>query len=103
MSTTFNYADFKISHEMVATKFVETEHATVAAEDWSRVRSPSRTLRRMKRGFHNRNIRHYRKPTSYKMGGVIYIHPTLARAVREQVKNTADDMMTKAFFGWGAQ
>ena len=101
MTTTFNYADFKVSHEMVATRLVETENATEAAEDWSRVRSPARTWRRMKRGFHNRNIRHYRKPTAYKMGGVIYIHPTLARAVREQVKKTADNMMTDAL--WGAQ
>lgn len=69
--------------------FVETESATEAAEDWSRVRSPSRARRRMKRGF-PQNVRHYRKPAAYQMDGVTYIHPRLMKALRERIDDATD-------------
>lgn len=83
------YSDIVASIEP-AVSIVESEHATVAAEDWSKVRSPSRARRRLKAGIGNRNIRHYRKPTAYKMGNTIIIHPTLAKAIREQFVETMD-------------
>lgn len=51
---------------------------TVPAEDWSRVRSPSRARRRMHRGF-RQNVRYYDAPTPKAMviGGVMYVHPDM--------------------------
>lgn len=51
---------------------------TVAAEDWSRVRSPSRARRRMRRGF-RQNVRYYDAPTPKAtiIGGVMYVHPDM--------------------------
>lgn len=78
-----------------AMQFVETENATEAAEDWSRVRSPSRARRRMKRGF-PQNVRHYRKPAAYQMDGVTYIHPRLMKVLRERIDD-ATDHIDRAF------
>lgn len=58
---------------------------TVPAEDWSRVRSPGRARRRMRRGF-RQNIRYYDAPTPKAMviGGVIYVHPDMLDAIMKQ-------------------
>jgi hypothetical protein len=61
---------------------VESLHATEAYEDWSRVRSPARARRRLKRGF-RQNIVHMRKPAAFRINGVIYAHPEIIRALRE--------------------
>ncbi len=55
---------------------------TVPAEDWSRVRSPGRARRRMRRGF-RQNIRYYDAPTPKAMviGGVMYVHPDMLNAI----------------------
>lgn len=55
---------------------------TVPAEDWSRVRSPGRARRRMRRGF-RQNIRYYDAPTPKAMviGGVMYAHPDMVDAI----------------------
>jgi hypothetical protein len=53
-------------------------------EDWSRVRSPSRAIRRMKYG-HPQNIRYYDVPKKEAMqkGGTLVMHPEMARQLRE--------------------
>lgn len=58
---------------------------TVPAEDWSRVRSPGRARRRMRRGF-RQNIRYYDAPTPKAMviGGVMYVHPDMLDAIMKQ-------------------
>lgn len=58
---------------------------TVPAEDWSRVRSPGRARRRMRRGF-RQNIRYYDAPTPKAMviGGVMYVHPDMLDAITKQ-------------------
>ncbi len=58
---------------------------TVPAEDWSRVRSPGRARRRMRRGF-RQNVRYYDAPTPKAMviGGVIYVHPDMLGAIMKQ-------------------
>lgn len=43
------------------TNIIESDLMTVPAEDWSRVRSPSRALRRMRQG-HRQNVRYYQAP-----------------------------------------
>lgn len=55
---------------------------TVPAEDWSRVRSPSRARRRIRRGF-RQNIRHYDAPSPNAMivNGVMYVHPDMLSAL----------------------
>lgn len=55
---------------------------TVPAEHWSRVRSPGRARRRMRRGF-RQNVRYYDAPTPKAMviGGVIYVHPDMLDAI----------------------
>jgi hypothetical protein len=85
-------------------RFVESPLATSEAEDWSRVRSPSRAKRRLKRGF-PQNIRRYRKPACYfvKAENVYYIHPELMKAMREEIGEKMDRAMThqisSALFG----
>lgn len=58
---------------------------TVPAEDWSRVRSPARARRRMRRGF-RQNIRYYDAPTPKAMiiGGVMYVHPDMLAAMMKR-------------------
>lgn len=58
---------------------------TVPAEDWSRVRSPARARRRMRRGF-RQNIRYYDAPTpkAIVIGDVIYVHPDMLNAIMKQ-------------------
>lgn len=60
---------------------VESLHATEAHEDWSRVRSPARARRRLKRGF-RQNIVHMRRPAAFRINGVIYAHPEIVRQLR---------------------
>lgn len=61
---------------------VETLTATEPFEDWSRVRSPSRAVRRLKRGF-RQNIVHRRKPAAFQINGVVYAHPEIVRQLRQ--------------------
>lgn len=59
-------------------RIVETEIVGDPYEDWSRVRSPSRAIRRLKRGFKQRIVTRYLpngKCIQDKARGVIYIHP----------------------------
>lgn len=58
---------------------------TVPAEDWSRVRSPARARRRMRRGF-RQNIRYYDAPTPKAMiiGGVMYVHTDMLAATMKR-------------------
>lgn len=55
---------------------------TVRAEDWSRVRSPARARRRMKRGY-RQNVRHYDAPSpkAFFIRGVMYCHPEMVTAI----------------------
>lgn len=69
----------------IGARVQESIHATEPAEDWSRVRSPSRAIRRMKQG-HRQNVRYYRKPSAYQIGGVIYAHPEIIRTLRASRK-----------------
>lgn len=72
-------------------RFVESLLATQEAEDWSGVRSPSRARRRLKCGF-RQNVRLYRKPACFfsKPDNVYYIHPEMAKALRERTSKTMD-------------
>lgn len=70
-------------------QIVESAAATEAVEDWSRVRSPSRARRRMKRGF-PQNVRHYRKPAAYQIGDVTYMHPELMKVFKQRIEDATD-------------
>lgn len=67
MNTSFN-----------ATQIVESRHMTEAFEDWSRVRSPARAARRLKRGY-RQNIVYSRRPCAKQINGVIYAHPEIVQ------------------------
>lgn len=59
-------------------RVVTSSIMTVPAEDWSRVRSPSRARRRMRYG-HRQNVRYYDAPSpkAAVIGGVLYCHPEM--------------------------
>ncbi len=97
--TTFNWYDMTRQVSFAAPRFVESILATEAAEDWSRVRSPPRAKRRLKRGF-PQNIRHYRKPACFfvKAENVYYIHPELMRVLRKEMGERWDRMITQEFY-----
>ncbi|MEY9198711.1 hypothetical protein ABIA16_003827 [Sinorhizobium fredii] len=79
------------------TPIVTSLAMTVPAEDWSRVRSPSRARRRMRQG-HRQNVRHYQAPDPrfYMIGGAIHCHPVML----EKLRNVAD--MDAPRFGMAA-
>lgn len=85
-------------------QIIENEFMTVAAEDWSRVRSPSRARRRMSLG-HRQNVRYYQAPdpTLLYTDDTIVGHPeTLKRvfeAARAEVREHADRMVLNALYG----
>lgn len=56
-------------------RIVTNNVLTVPAEDWSRVRSPARARRRMRRG-HRQNVRYYDAPSPKAMiiDGALYCH-----------------------------
>lgn len=62
---------------------------TVPYEDWSRVRSPSRAIRRMKRGF-RQNIVHRRRPDPrlFRIGDMVIMHPETLTALRAEVERS---------------
>lgn len=58
------------------TQIIESPHMTESFEDWSRVRSPARAARRLKRGY-RQNIVCSRRPCAVQINGVIYAHPEI--------------------------
>ena len=68
------------SQQVHSPRIVESIHATEPAEDWSRVRSPSRARRR--RHKHRQNIRPWRKPAAFMINGVLHVHPEILRQLR---------------------
>ena len=75
-------------HHINGFKIVETLAAVERSEDWSRVRSPSRAARRLKRGF-RQNIVRTVKPSCMKVGGVLYAHPDFVKELRRRLASAA--------------
>lgn len=102
--TTFNWFDMKREVTFGNPRVIESLHATEPAEDWSKVRSPARARRRLKRGF-PQNIRHYRKPACFfiKAENAYCIHPELMKALREHtsesISRNIDRQLAGALFG----
>lgn len=63
----------------------ETMTAVEKVEDWSRVRSPSRAARRLKRGFRQNIVTRY-KPAAFNINGVIFAHPEIVRTLADATK-----------------
>jgi hypothetical protein len=75
---------------MLGLQIIESIYLTVPYEDWSDVRSPSRARRRMRRGFKQRI--HYLQipdPNTYRVGGVLHMHPETARKLRAELAKRA--------------
>lgn len=69
-------------------RIFESEAVGDAWQDWSQVRSPSRALRRLKRGFKQRIVTRYKangKAIQDKINTVIYMHPDDAVKFRAMV------------------
>jgi hypothetical protein len=66
---------------------------TVPAQDWSRVRSPSRAIRRMRRGF-AQNIRHWQAPSPeiFVVGGTIHCHPVTLHKLQQRLQEDASHL-----------
>lgn len=59
----------------------------VTAEDWSKVRSPGRARRRMRRGFkQNITVRTVADPKVYMLGGVCHMHPEHLAKLEKQLR-----------------
>lgn len=72
-----------------AMQIVESLHITTPFEDWSRVRSPARAARRLKRGF-RQNIVYGRRPHAVQINGVIHAHPEIVRQLRDAALRQAN-------------
>lgn len=66
-------------------RIIENKHLTKTVEDWSRVRSPSRALRRMRRGF-RQNVRLVIVPrgdlVTFDNGRSFYGHPETVAKIK---------------------
>ena len=69
-------------------RIIESWHMVDRTEDWSRVRSPSRAARRLRRGY-RQNIKITETPKKEAIssdGGLtLIIHPEMARELRRQI------------------
>lgn len=82
--------NWNVGFSVAAQPIVETIHAVgELVEDWSGCRSPSRAKRREWRGF-PQHVKRYRKPACYEANGTLFIHPALARELRQTVKKRID-------------
>lgn len=80
-------------------KIIESLHATKTVEDWSRVRSPSRAARRLKRGF-RQNIVRREEPAAFQIGDQMIVHPAiLAELKRTMAKRIDSGFMRTMYFG----
>ena len=95
---THNWHHMTLSTTLHSPKVVESLLATEEAEDWSKVRSPSRAKRRLKRGF-KQNIVHYRKPACFfiKADNTYYIHPEIMEELRRHTSNKFDEYLMKSY------
>ena len=73
-------------------QMVETISAVERVQDWSGCRSVSRAMRRHKQG-HKTRMKQWDKPAAYRSGNVIYIHPQMARELRQELATQANDMV----------
>lgn len=70
-------------------------------KDWSGCRSPSRAMRRLKRGFPQRMVvRAVPKNDMFVMGNRAIMHPQVAQALRDRVAKMADDFVEQQERGW---
>jgi len=90
---------YTMSHGMPGMRYVVTNLATAAFEDWSACRSPSRAKRREKLGHPQRVVRG-RKPACYQIGGILHIHPELERRLREKMSADFDAAAMRALTGF---
>lgn len=77
---------------------VESIHATELVQDWSGCRSPSRARRRHARGIKTQ-LKEFRKPACYRMGGILYAHPEFIRHLGERMQRDVDNRLFAAFNG----
>lgn len=82
---------------------VESSHLTIPGpDDWSRVRSPGRARRRLKRGY-RQNIRPTLLPNPplfvCEGEGKVFGHPATLATLRRQIESRHADQLEAAFIG----
>ena len=85
-----------------SSRIVEDATLVDYVEDWSKVRSPSRALRRQKRGFkQNVFMRAVPNKTVYSIdnGRVRVMHPEVARAIERHLAAQMDRLTERALTG----
>jgi len=78
-------------------KIIESLHATKTVEDWSRVRSPSRAARRLKRGF-RQNIVRREEPAAFQIGTQMIVHPAILSEIRRVMASRIDGEIMRAMY-----
>ena len=88
--------------EPFGVRVIESLVMTESVEDWSRVRSPSRAMRRLRRG-HRQNVRivqEARRDAIMADGGrTMVIHPVLAAQIRNQLSERVDRIAREVMMG----
>lgn len=85
----YPFVDWKITESFSTPRVITNNMLVEDAEDWSRVRSPSRARRRMKQG-HPQNVRIIQVPSRKvihdRQRNVMYCHPELYRQVHAHLE-----------------
>jgi hypothetical protein len=82
-------------------RIVEDRNLVDYVEDWSKVRSPSRARRRLKRGFaQNILMREVPRQTVYSFnnGRTLVMHPDVARELDRQMTREMNAQADRAFY-----
>ncbi len=76
---------------------IEDRNLMVTIEDWSKVRSPSRAIRRLKRGFKQNVVSHQVPDTKiYMVKDRAIMHPDVGKKLREKIVKMNEDILEKA-------
>lgn len=78
-----------VTPTFLGVRIISTPAAVRRVEDWSRVRSPARARRRMKRGF-RQNVEIVEEPCCYLIGPDCYARPAVVDALRKANDTMAD-------------
>lgn len=101
------FRDWNISNELLGgTTIITSLEMTKLVEDWSKVRSPGRARRRLKRGY-KQNVEYRRVPRRDAMmldgGRTMIVHPVFLKEIGERVgramEKRMDRLLTEQLFG----
>lgn len=83
------FAQYQYGYSYSGMQVIQSVFAVTEEEDWSKVRSPSRARRRIKRGF-RQNIVKRQKPAAFKYGETLIVHPQYYSEIASRVSDYVD-------------